>query len=83
MIVAAYLMKRRNMSLKAALKQIVLVRPQVSPNPGFLLQLKELEMELYGKLTLDVDEFPKREKDRLALFSEENTAAEENPATGA
>lgn len=76
MVVAAYLMKRRDMSLKAALKQILQVRPQVSPNPGFLQQLKELEMELFGVVSLDVDELPKREKDRLALFEDaKDTAA--------
>ena len=75
MVVAAYLMKRRNMSLKAALKQIIQTRPQISPNPGFLQQLKELEMELFGTTSLDVDELPKREKDRLALFADESTTA--------
>ncbi|EPQ56967.1 phosphotyrosine protein phosphatases II, partial [Gloeophyllum trabeum ATCC 11539] len=68
MVVAAYLMKRRGMTLKAALKQIIQVRPQISPNPGFLAQLKELEMELFGTVSLDIDELPKREKDRLALL---------------
>ncbi|KAI0797443.1 protein-tyrosine phosphatase-like protein [Abortiporus biennis] len=75
MVVAAYLMKRHKMTLKAALGQIVLARPQVSPNPGFLQQLKELEVELHGVSTLDVDEFPKREKDRLALFATHDVAA--------
>ncbi|TFK51503.1 phosphatases II [Heliocybe sulcata] len=75
MVVAAYLMKRRNMSLKAALKQILQVRPQVSPNPGFLEQLKELEKESFGAVSLDVDALPKREKDRLALFAEDTAAA--------
>ncbi|KAJ6531270.1 protein-tyrosine phosphatase-like protein [Mycena capillaripes] len=69
-IVAAYLMKRHGMTLKAALGQIVRARPQVSPNPGFLGQLKELEMELFGSVSLEVDELPKREKDRLALFED-------------
>lgn len=69
MIVAAYLMRRRGMSLKAALKQIF-VRPQISPNSGFLQQLKDLEMELRGEVSLDVAKFPKRERDRLALFAD-------------
>ncbi|KAH7883468.1 protein-tyrosine phosphatase-like protein [Phlebopus sp. FC_14] len=71
MVVAAYLMKCRGMTLKAALKQIVEARPQVSPNSGFLQQLKDLEMELFGTVSLDVDELPMREKDRLALFAED------------
>jgi atypical dual specificity phosphatase len=56
------------MSLKAALGQIGRVRPQVAPNAGFLAQLKELERELFGSVSLEVEELPKREKDRLALF---------------
>ncbi len=63
-------MKRKGMSLKAALGQIIRVRPQISPNAGFLRQLKETEVELYGSSSLEVDELPKREKDRLALFEE-------------
>ena len=69
-VVAAYLMKRKGMSLKAAFGQIVRVRPQISPNTGFIRQLKEMEIQLYGSCSLEVDEFPKREKDRLALFEE-------------
>ncbi|KAF8523510.1 protein-tyrosine phosphatase-like protein [Hysterangium stoloniferum] len=70
MVVAAYLMKRKGMTLKAALGQIIQVRPQISLNAGFLEQLKEMEMELYGSCSLEVDELPRREKDRLALFEE-------------
>jgi len=71
MVVTAYLMKRKGMALKAALGQIVRVRPQISPNAGFVQQLKEMEMELYGNSLLEVVELPKREKDRLALFEEQ------------
>ena len=73
MVVAAYLMKRKGMTLKSALGQIILVRPQVSPNAGFLQQLKEMEMELFGTAVSSLEgvvELPKREKDRLALFEE-------------
>ncbi|KAM6495385.1 Protein-tyrosine phosphatase-like protein [Amanita muscaria] len=69
-VVAAYLMKRKGMTLKAALRQIIRARPQISPNAGFLQQLKEMEMELYGSCSLEVDELSKREKDRLGLFEE-------------
>ena len=68
------------MSLKAALGLVVRARPQVSPNPGFLQQLKKLEEELYGTVTLDVDELPKQQKDRIALFEEETpVAGDEKP----
>jgi len=73
MIVAAYLMRRKGMTLKAALGQIVRVRPQVSPNAGFLQQLKEMEKVLFETTVSSlegVDELPRREKDRLALFEE-------------
>ncbi|KAF9498175.1 phosphatases II [Pleurotus eryngii] len=69
-VVAAYLMKRRGMSLKEALGRIVRVRPQISPNAGFLRQLKELEVELFNTASLEVDELPKQKKDRIALFAD-------------
>ena len=48
MVVAAYLMKRKGMTLWAALGQIIRVRPQILPNAGFLRQLREIEVELCG-----------------------------------
>lgn len=39
-VVAAYLMKYHDMSLRMALGQIVRSRPQASPNSGFLQELK-------------------------------------------
>ncbi|KAI0724975.1 protein-tyrosine phosphatase-like protein [Fomitopsis betulina] len=75
-LVVAYLMKSRGMSLKEALGQVARARPQVSPNPGFLRQLKELDQDLHGTLSLDVDELPKREKDRLALFVDDPQSIE-------
>ncbi|EPS94959.1 phosphatases II [Fomitopsis schrenkii] len=71
-LVVAYLMKSRGMSLKEALGHVARARPQVSPNPGFLRQLKELDQDLHGTVSLDVDELPKREKDRLALFVDDS-----------
>ena len=69
-IVAAYLMHHYRMTLMQALKQIVEARPQVCPNPGFIQQLKDLEKGMRGtESTLGVDELPKKEKDRLALFA--------------
>ena len=68
MVVAVYLTKRRGMTLKVALGQIVRVRPQISPNAGFLQQLTEME----------VDKLPKRE-DRLALFEDKEESVKESP----
>jgi atypical dual specificity phosphatase len=47
-------MKWHQMSLKSALGLVLHARPQVLPNPGFLQQLKEMEMELFGTVTVDV-----------------------------
>jgi atypical dual specificity phosphatase len=50
------------MSLKVALGQIIRVRSQISPNAGFLRQLKEvesLETDWYGSSSSEVDELPK------------------------
>ena len=69
-IVVGYLMKKRGMTLKEALGQVVRARPQVSPNSGFLRQLKELEVELRGASSIDIDELPRREADRLAYFAD-------------
>ncbi|PPR06765.1 hypothetical protein CVT26_003917 [Gymnopilus dilepis] len=67
-VVAAYLMKKCNMTLKEALGTIILSRPAVCPNAGFLAQLKELEMALYGSSSVVVDVLPARKDQRLALF---------------
>ncbi|KAL6787221.1 protein-tyrosine phosphatase-like protein [Trichoderma sp. SZMC 28012] len=74
-VVTAYLMKHHNMSLRAALGQIVRARPQASPNPGFLQELRDLELQLRGASSLDIDELPKREKERLALFPVDDSGA--------
>ncbi|UKZ64049.1 uncharacterized protein TrAtP1_005269 [Trichoderma atroviride] len=78
-VVAAYLMKHHGISLRTALGQIVRARPQASPNPGFLQELKELELELRGTLSLEAEELPKREKDRLAMFPDEHQERQEQP----
>lgn len=66
-------MKRRGMTLREALGCVLSVRPQALPNPGFLAQLKTLEVELTGMSTVEVDELPRREADRLAMFCGEMT----------
>ncbi|KAL5782521.1 hypothetical protein ACOSP7_007550 [Xanthoceras sorbifolium] len=47
-IILAYLMKKRGMSFSQALEHVKSRRPQASPNPGFISQLKELEKSLQG-----------------------------------
>ncbi|GJJ11270.1 hypothetical protein Clacol_005502 [Clathrus columnatus] len=67
-LVTAYLMKVHGMSLRSALGHVIRARNQVLPNPGFIEQLKELEMELFGTQSLDVEGLPTKKEDRLALF---------------
>lgn len=69
-VMAAYLMVRHAMSLKEALGRLILARPTVSPNAGFLRQLQELERDLYGSVTLDIEELPRRREDREMLFKD-------------
>jgi len=52
-IVAAYLMKSRGMTLRESLQALVKARSVVSPNPGFLRQLSDMEMEERGERSFD------------------------------
>lgn len=58
-----------DMSLKEALGIVIRARPAVCPNSGFLAQLKELEVDLRGTSSMDIDSLPSKKDDRLALFS--------------
>ena len=58
------------MPLKDALGRLVRARPAICPNPGFLAQLKDLELRTRGKASLDVSALPAKKMDRVALFSE-------------
>lgn len=68
-VLAGYLMKSRNMSLFDALGLLVRARPSVSPNPGFVGQLRSLEEALFGRVTFELDELPRTKADREALFA--------------
>eukprot|EP01127_Copromyxa_protea_P006202 TRINITY_DN16010_c0_g1_i1.p1 TRINITY_DN16010_c0_g1~~TRINITY_DN16010_c0_g1_i1.p1 ORF type:complete len:108 (+),score=12.90 TRINITY_DN16010_c0_g1_i1:248-571(+) len=48
-IVISYLMKTQNMKFQEAMKFVSDCRPQVWPNPGFVLQLKHYEKMLNGE----------------------------------
>ncbi|GAB4843457.1 Dual specificity protein phosphatase 1 [Ancistrocladus abbreviatus] len=48
-IVVAYLMKQHGMTLNEALEHVRCKRPQASPNPGFVRQLKNFGKSLRGK----------------------------------
>ena len=64
-IVAAYLMKWRGMTLRESLEVLVKARGAVSPNPGFLRQLSEMEMELFHHPKID---------DHLCLLSRHSSS---------
>jgi predicted protein tyrosine phosphatase len=49
MIVAAYLMRHRGQTLAESLATIARVRPVISPNRGFLMQLALMEVEVFGE----------------------------------
>jgi atypical dual specificity phosphatase len=72
-VVTAYLMQEQGMSLRAALALIIQKREQAYPNPGFLGQLKEMEMELFGleAATVSVEKLPLSRAEKLKLFQED------------
>jgi protein-tyrosine phosphatase len=43
----AYLMKEKKITLKDGLDMIWKVRPIAAPNPGFMIQLKALEKDVF------------------------------------
>ncbi|KAG2071851.1 DSPc-domain-containing protein [Suillus decipiens] len=67
-IIAAYLISRCSMSLKDALGLLVRARSVVCPRPGFIAQLKDLEIRVRGHCSLDVDILPGSKEARLALL---------------
>ena len=72
-IVTAYLMQEQRMSLRAGLGLVIRKREQARPNPGFLEQLKEMEVELFEleTATVSVEEVPLLRAEKLKLFQEE------------
>jgi protein-tyrosine phosphatase len=53
--VLAYLVKRRNMTLKDALRHVRMCRPAVYPNKGFMRFLMELDKNVHGESSLPPD----------------------------
>ncbi|KAF8548788.1 phosphatases II [Imleria badia] len=72
-VVAFYLMQSCGMSLKRALGLIISARPNACPNPGFVAQLQQAELELRGSSSLPPDllSLPSKKEERLALFQED------------
>jgi Dual specificity phosphatase, catalytic domain len=53
--VIGYLMKFEQLSLLQALQLVQAKRPCASPNSGFMRALAEVELELHGTASLDLD----------------------------
>ncbi|KAG6377965.1 protein-tyrosine phosphatase-like protein [Boletus reticuloceps] len=72
-VVAFYLMQRCDMSLKRALGLIVRARPNACPNYGFVVQLKQAEVDLRGSCSLppDLMFLPSKKEERLAFLEED------------
>ena len=74
-IVAFYLMQSCGMSLKRALRLIISARPSACPNPGFVSQLQQAELECRGSASLPsgLTSLPSKKEERLALFQEDQS----------
>ncbi|KAI9571709.1 protein-tyrosine phosphatase-like protein [Boletus coccyginus] len=74
-IVAFYLVQRCGMSLKRALGLIIRARPNACPNPGFVSQLQQAELERRGSASLPpgLISLPSKKEERLALFQEDQS----------
>lgn len=68
-VLAYYLMREEGMNLRGALGMIMKARTPMRPNDGFLRQLKEMEMALRGKGTLEeVESLPLETRKRSELL---------------
>ncbi|CAF3147219.1 unnamed protein product [Rotaria sp. Silwood2] len=83
-IVIAYLMIDGHKTLGEAFQQVKSVREQIDPNEGFMKQLRELEISLFGEtMTLEritfqdlsIDEPPKVVMDRVLMVLEDFVTA--------
>ncbi|CAF1390516.1 unnamed protein product [Rotaria sordida] len=83
-LVIAYLMIDGHKTLGETFQQVKSVREQIDPNEGFIRQLRELEISLFGEtMTLEritfqdlsIDESPKTVMDRVLTVLEDFVAA--------
>jgi hypothetical protein len=71
-VVISYLMRYKRWTMQRALKHVKTVRPIVNPNPGFLEQLKELELRL-GLHTDNLDHIVDEEEQHAVKYWEDLT----------
>jgi protein phosphatase slingshot len=83
-LVIAYLMTDGHKTLGEAFQQVKSVRQQIDPNEGFIRQLRELEISLFGRtmtleritfLDLSIEELPKVVMDHVIMVLEDFVAA--------
>jgi len=74
-VTLVYLMKYRGMTLQDAYDHVKIRRPKVCPNSGFMAALIRYEKALYGRVSLDADEY--------APFLVMETMAPETPRAAA
>jgi protein-tyrosine phosphatase len=59
-VVIAYLMKYYNLSLIESLFYVKNIRKSLTkPNIGFFVQLQNMEMDLYGKISISLPQYSK------------------------
>ena len=57
-IATAYLMRNHGMQLKEAFHHVRTKRPEFAPHEGYLKQLQDIEVQLFGALSLTEEEEP-------------------------
>ena len=56
-VALAHLMKEERLTLKQAWNHLKECNPSAKPNEGFLLQLRQYEQKLYGKISMTITDF--------------------------
>ena len=81
-IVIAYLMKFKGMRLSEAMAFTKDRRPVASPNTGFMSQLIEYEVELFGSPTIDLELYTQDRFGEVETFAIEYMDVDEEKKTG-
>jgi len=56
-VVLYYVMRHKRVSLQAAWDDVLRIKPDITPNLGFMKQLSSIELELFGARSLDLTEY--------------------------
>lgn len=77
-IIASYLVREAGMTLRQALAVLVRARPNVRPNDGFVVQLKELEQQIRGETSLEPNTLPVTMREKRVLLELDSEAEPED-----